>query len=207
MKVLVNVLGKPLTYEAEPGVHVGDEVEVPAFYWQNSMCPNEGVVTALGSDYSGKCIPILRVTSAKLHPYDRFIEELMLSAKIPRGKTKRERVQYMLGELDRAGLEMLTRADLKTLMDEARQEGYQEACTKAGEVVAQVRRVSPLERADCKHCDISVLKIGSQWYHDTLDSDRGCRAALFDVDEAAWLAWDTSKRRPTYAAPKKGTIS
>ncbi len=54
----------------------------------------------------------------------------------------------------------------------------------------------------CRHCGLPVAKRGDgSWTHVGPDgqTDRGCRAALFHVDEEAWFA---SEAR-TYAAPMR----
>ena len=61
-----------------------------------------------------------------------------------------------------------------------------------------------VEVAECRHCEISLVRVnGGPWLHDTMCLERGCRAALFTVDEEAWLAWNVKERRSTYAAPVK----
>lgn len=59
MKILVDVNGKELTYETDQEVKVGSVVEVPKMWWQ-SPCEArfKGTVTALESDYTGRCIDI-----------------------------------------------------------------------------------------------------------------------------------------------------
>jgi hypothetical protein len=141
MKVLVHVMDADLTYVTTLPVVVGDEVEVPAFHWQSGLSrPNVGIVVSLESDYPGKCVSILRIITVKPHPYGTFIEDLMMDARIPRGKTKLQRVQYMLGELDKAGLEMLTRHDLKVLVVEAWDAGYEVGLEDATRVSYEVGR-------------------------------------------------------------------
>jgi len=67
------------------------------------------------------------------------------------------------------------------------------------------REVKREKRVPCRYCEIPVVYIRGDWVHDNGHHyDRGCRAALQDVDEKAWLAWD--KGRTTYAAPRKDHI-
>ncbi len=57
----------------------------------------------------------------------------------------------------------------------------------------------------CRYCDLPIAeRSDGSWVHvgPNGETDRGCRAALFYVDEDAWLA-STAK---TYAKPKRADV-
>jgi len=62
-KIIVN----GYTYETDLDVNIGDTVEFPTADWLRDVYgySQEGVVTALESDYDGECVRILSVVSKK----------------------------------------------------------------------------------------------------------------------------------------------
>jgi hypothetical protein len=54
----------------------------------------------------------------------------------------------------------------------------------------------------CRHCDLPIAeRIDGTWVHvgPNGEADRRCRAALFCLDEDAWI----TSRAKTYAAPRR----